>query len=303
MATAAQSQSADQTADQTSVYANIIHRFVVEDGFAESLVNLTEAGREYLESLPLQEPARSEFFRFLRVAAIGNAAERAAQSAPEPPELRELREAYAKIQQKQAMEQMEDQANQAKEATKDIWETTSSMRKGLRLTVKQIDDAFLYTMWMYIASFVMGIALIAAGIVSAFIHHGKDTETLSIALGGLGTATTLAFFFTKPPERLQSSRANLAQLQCALLVWFNDFLYQNGLLQILWPETQDPAKRPLVIPKIQHISRDILAHTNQILEMLQKYCKLIENPADRSDAGALLESIKRLVSASGRDAK
>jgi hypothetical protein len=112
------------------------------------------------------------------------------------------------------------------------------------------------------------VALIIAAIVSAL--YGK--QLLPMVLGGLGTANTLAFFFTKPPERLQSSRASLAQLQCALLNWFNDFFNQNALM------SQLSSGAKLDLAPYKALSETLMNHTEDMMSMLQKYCKLIENP-------------------------
>jgi hypothetical protein len=47
---------------------------------------------------------------------------------------------------------------------------------------------------------------------------------------------------------------------------------------------------------IQGISEDILTHTDQILKMLQNYCKLVEKqPAEASDFPAEVEGIKKAI--------
>jgi len=195
--------------DQAAAYAEIMHRAMVEDGFAEALSNFTEAGRSYLQNSPLSGPALYEILGLLRLSLKGVAVEE--QSAaptpppsepppPEPPVLEEAKIAFAMAQRKQAQD-----------AEKDTIEVAADMKGALCRTIRQMNLAFFYTMLMYIVSFVMGVSLIVAGIVSAFTGYGKDSKWLSMVLGAMGAATTLAFFFTKPPERLQSSRASLAQ--------------------------------------------------------------------------------------------
>ncbi len=274
------------------MYTEIIHRSQVEPGFAAALFSLTDAGRTYLERVPLSGPALYDLLCLLRLSVLGAAAAQQSAKPPSPPDPPEPdtpesleRKAYlAKAQ----FERDKEQFEQAKKSIKDTMDVAADMKSALRSTIAQIDRAFQYTMWMYIVSFFMGVALILAAIVSAFTGYGGHTQLLSMVLGGLGTATTLAFFFTKPPESLQSSRASLAQLQCALLAWFNDFFNQNSMIVSI------AAKQDFDKAAVQEVSRDILTHTDDILKMLQQYCKLIENPTDVSNA-SMLDSVKKVI--------
>jgi hypothetical protein len=151
------------------------------------------------------------------------------------------------------------------------------MKDGLKTTVTQIDEAFQSTMLMYQVSFYLGVALVVASIGFAAVTKGS---LLPMVLGGLGTADILTFFFTKPPERLQSSRASLAQLQIALLNWFNDVINQNAYLAQL---NQQGA---LDMNTFEHLSDVQMEHTERIMRVLQAYCKLIEGPADGTPPAA-----------------
>lgn len=205
---------------------------------------LTEAGKGTLEEAGLTGADQQEFLQILYAAVIGV----------------QQQEATAKGNQQRFDETML---------------VVSDMKNGLRDTIKQIDSAFKQTMWMYAVSFYLGVGLIIAATVSAF--YGK--QLLPVVLGGLGTANTLAFFFTKPPERLQSSRASLAQLQCALLNWFNDFLNRNALMIQISQDQMTSGKE--MDPKPYHLlSETLMKHTDEMMRMLQKYCKLVENPSD-----------------------
>jgi len=121
----------------------------------------------------------------------------------------------------------------------------------------------------------MGVALIAAAI--AFAWLGKE-PLLSMVFGGLGTANTLTFFFTKPPERLQSSRASLTQLQCALISWYSDFLNQQTLLlQLNMANELDPAQ-------FQAYSQEAVEHTDAWMKMLQQAVRQTHiKPARKKD--------------------
>ena len=75
-------------------------------------------------------------------------------------------------------------------------------------------------------------------------------------------------FLAKPQEKLQSSRANLAQLQAALYNWFMDSVNQNTLISLL-------QQRGASVEEMQQVLDSLMGHTDRTLEMMQKYCKLV----------------------------
>jgi hypothetical protein len=91
----------------------------------------------------------------------------------------------------------------------------------------------------------------------------------------MGTANALTFFLTNPPERLQSSRASLAQLQCALFNWFSDSYSQNTLGAWLLQDQQKSGK-PFDPKPFHDLSETLTNHTDKMMDMLQTHCKLIE---------------------------
>ncbi len=163
------------------------------------------------------------------------------------------------------------------ESLKETFDVITRMKDGLKKTVTQIDEAFQSTMLMYQVSFYLGVALVVASMGFAVV---EKTPLLPLVLGGLGTADILTFFFTKPPERLQSSRASLAQLQIALLNWFNDVINQNSYLAQL---NQHGALDLATFERLSDVQMD---HTERIMRVLQTYCKLIEGPSDATPPAA-----------------
>ena len=157
------------------------------------------------------------------------------------------------------------------DSLKETFAVVTRMKDGLKATVTQIDRAFQHTMLMYQVSFYMGVALIAAAIVFAIVNR---ESLLPVALGGMGTADVLTFFFTKPPERLQSSRASLAQLQIGLINWFNDLFNQNTYMGQL------NQQKSLDLATFERLSDVQMDHTERIMRVLQTYCKLVEGPVD-----------------------
>lgn len=89
----------------------------------------------------------------------------------------------------------------------------SEMKHGLKRTLEQIDLAFKSTMIMYQVSFYLGVCLVVTAVLVALM---SQNALLSAIFGGAGALDILAFFLMKPQGGLQSSRANLAQLQAAM---------------------------------------------------------------------------------------
>jgi hypothetical protein len=137
-------------------------------------------------------------------------------------------------------------------------ETADSFKGALRDTVKQIERGFRTTMVMYTVAFYLGVGLIVAATVMAFI---KDKPLLPIVFGTLGIADVIAYFITKPPQDLQFSRARLAQLQAAFFHWFMDYTNWNGLLMDQGDE--DSLKR---------VSAVLMANTEKTMELIDTYC-------------------------------
>ena len=144
-------------------------------------------------------------------------------------------------------------------------EVAKEMKEGLKRTLEQIDSAYRSTMLMYQVSFYLGVLLVIAAVVVAFM--GREA-LLSSVFGTLGMIDLLAFFLLKPQERLQSSRASLAQVQAALYNWFMDSVNLNTMMT-KYDQLGD-------LKGVAAVSESLMNHTDKTLEMLQKYCKLAE---------------------------
>jgi hypothetical protein len=144
-------------------------------------------------------------------------------------------------------------------------EVAKEMKEGLKRTLEQIDSAYRSTMLMYQISFYMGVLLVVAAVVVAFMDR---EPLLSSVFGALGMIDLLAFFLLKPQERLQSSRASLAQIQAALYNWFIDSVNLNTMMT-KYDQLGD-------LNSVAGVSESLMNHTDKTLEMLQKYCKLAE---------------------------
>ncbi len=140
-----------------------------------------------------------------------------------------------------------------------------AFKKGLVETVEQIDAGFRSSMLMYKVAFYLGVCLIITSIVYAFIDR---SSLLSIVFGSLGIMDILVFFITKPPQNIQSSRADLAQLQAAFTNWFFDTINWNTFLQYL------DRKNEVTFENVRKVSVELLSSTNKTMELIEKYCEL-----------------------------
>lgn len=144
-------------------------------------------------------------------------------------------------------------------------ETADKFKAGLRDTIEQIESGYSSVMTMYKVAFYLGIFLILFSLVLA-IWRGESL--LPIVFGGLGIADVIAYFITKPPQDLQNSRANLAQLQAAYFNWFIDVYNWNSYLSHLNQTGQINFKN------VKEVSETLLQNTDKTMELMEKYCEL-----------------------------
>lgn len=142
-------------------------------------------------------------------------------------------------------------------------QTAESFKSGLRKTVDQIERGFRSTMLMYEVAFYLGVGLVLAAVVMAFVSKEK---LLPMVFGGLGMVDVIAYFVTKPPQDLQFSRARLAQLQAAFFNWFIDYTNWNGALMAM---AQDGK---LDFNTMTTVSKVLMEHTEKTMELIDKYC-------------------------------
>jgi len=144
-------------------------------------------------------------------------------------------------------------------------DTADAFKAGLRTTVEQIDQGFRSTMRMYTVAFYLGVLLV---LVALYIAVVDGISLLSIVFGGLGVLDFLGFFFAKPAQNLQGSRANLAQLQAAYYNWFLDVYNWNSYLTHL-AQTQQ-----VDFAKVKEVSEQLMSNTDRTMVLMEKYCGL-----------------------------
>ncbi|PKO98230.1 MAG: hypothetical protein CVU14_08420 [Bacteroidetes bacterium HGW-Bacteroidetes-9] len=148
-------------------------------------------------------------------------------------------------------------------------QTSNGFKSGLVDSLHQIKQGFRSAMIMYTVAFYVGIGLILAAVVFAWLGKGS---LLPIAFAGLGVADLIAYFITKPPLELQKSRANLAQLQTAYYNWFIDLFNWNAVAS--GGET--------MINQYKIVSEMTLKNTERTMKMIEDYCEIASNTPDKT---------------------
>ncbi len=134
-------------------------------------------------------------------------------------------------------------------------------KEGLLDSVNQIKAGFRGVMIMYNIAFYVGILLIIASVVYAFI---SDNSLISIAFAGIGMIDIIIYFILKPPLDLQKSRANLAQLQSAYFNWLIDLSNWNSAA----------GSKEEVFQRYKEISEILIKNTEKTLQIIEDYCDL-----------------------------
>ena len=145
---------------------------------------------------------------------------------------------------------------------------------GLLGVVRQIDIGYRITMWMYTAAFALGMLMMLAALVGAFIRPGNT----NLYLAGLGAADVITFLIFKPAQDLQASRGNLAQLQAAFFAWINDVHNWNRYLDSLEKES---GKNAPPFDKAKEVSEIMVHNTERMVRLVGEYGKILAKlPAD-----------------------
>lgn len=151
-------------------------------------------------------------------------------------------------------------------------QVAEKFKEGLKSTIDQIDKGFRITQAMYIVTFYLGVVLILTSIVFAFTGGGS---LIPIVFAGLGMVDFIFFFVKKPPQELQKSRADLAQLQAAYYNWFVDWYNWNSfLVKIEYIPDADQ-----LFKHVKAVSDEVFEKTEKTLKFIRDYCEFIEGPS------------------------
>ena len=158
----------------------------------------------------------------------------------------------------------ENQIQFLKDQQQSTADTAHAFKEGLQNSLNQIESGFLSSMLMYKIAFYLGVGLIVISVIYAIFDK---SSLLPIIFGSVGTIDLLGFFITKPPQNIQASRADLAQLQAAFTNWFFDTYNWNSYLLHLDKTNQ------ISFEEMKNVSDALLNSTNKTMSLIEKYCE------------------------------
>lgn len=141
------------------------------------------------------------------------------------------------------------------------------LRASVIRVVKQIEEGFKAVMKMYVVAFYVGIILfVLAGLSGLILRE----DILTTVFGGLGTANFIAYFVNRPPEKLQVSRGNLAQLEMAIATWFSDVHNWNAVFGQVIAEAKTEEE---LIQNATKISAAVISNLREAMSAIDAYCE------------------------------
>ncbi len=137
-----------------------------------------------------------------------------------------------------------------------------------RRAIKTIPKTFTSLAIMYWGGFVLGVSVVIAAIIFAFIGKTAWVIPVFIALG-LGDIIVLTIIHT--PEKLLGSRAKLIQLQGVFYNWccVHDELYRY-IDMVIKQGLENPAG---AINEIKELIREMNDNTERMVNAMQNYKK------------------------------
>jgi hypothetical protein len=151
--------------------------------------------------------------------------------------------------------------DETKKSVSSTLDTAETFKKGLEITVIQINRGFQWTMYMYLMVFFIGLVFLG---MSAYMAITTGKEFISTIFGGMGMVSVLSFFFSKTPIELQRSRGELAQLQATLFNWYIDMINWNSYLL---------KNQETPLDEFRKISQEQMARTEQTVQLISKYIR------------------------------
>ncbi len=140
-----------------------------------------------------------------------------------------------------------------------------AVKKEINKVLFQIGSGFQWAKFIYIAVFFIGVLFTVTSIcASIFDIGGKDA---ALIFGGMGITDFAALFFFKPAEKLEKSRAKLAQLQAVYATWLND---SNIWSQFLKGKASSIG---ITMDEVEKISEKMISNTMRIAESMSDFLK------------------------------
>lgn len=166
-----------------------------------------------------------------------------------------------------------------KEQVKSTHATIERFKKGMQNALEEAESGYRITKWMYLVLFALGISLVAVAVVAGLAGRGDKWSTALGVVGGAGTVATLLFGQQKA---LESSRADLMQLEIAVFAWLDNSV-RLGTAASAMLQRSGPTPELL-----QEFWQQSHRATADVLELVQIYCEA--RPAAGSAAGKVAKT-------------
>ena len=152
--------------------------------------------------------------------------------------------------------------------------TVDRFKEGMRNAIAEAESGYRITKWMYVTLFVLGIALVALAAVCGVLGLGAAWGAGLAFVGGAGTVAAMLF---RQQGALESSRADLMQLQIAVSSWLDNIVRLNTVATTIGQSGKFDAAMLREIWQQSHKA------TEDVLKLVQTYC---ENRAPAALHGA-----------------
>lgn len=237
------------TEDRTSEWYRFLAGAVADPGTAQQLGNLVQRAmtdRDFaLATLGTNDSAAAH--RFLDVADAVLRGQK-------------VQADLAQTQRDMYLLQME----LGKEQVKSTHATIERFKKGMQNALEEAESGYRITKWMYLVLFALGISLVIVAVVAGVTGRGDKWSTALGVVGGAGTVATLLFGQQKA---LESSRADLMQLEIAVFAWLDNSV-RLGTAASAMLQRGGPTPELL-----QEFWKQSHRATAEVLELVQTYCE------------------------------
>ncbi|MEO7412851.1 MAG: hypothetical protein ABIZ81_05795 [Opitutaceae bacterium] len=151
-----------------------------------------------------------------------------------------------------------------REQAKSTHEIIERFKKGMRNALEEAEMGYRVTKWMYIILFALGIIVFVTGGIMGLLGRG---DAWSVTLGIVGGAATLTTLLFGQQKALESSRADLMQLEIAVFSWLDNSVRLSTSVQSL------TIKTGMTTELLQELWKQSHRATADVLDLVQTYCE------------------------------
>jgi hypothetical protein len=156
------------------------------------------------------------------------------------------------------------QADLARKQVKSTHDTIERFKTGMQNALEEAESGYRITKWMYLVLFSLGVSLVVIAVIVGLMGRG---DTWSTALGVIGGAGTIATLLFGQQKALESSRADLMQLEIAMFAWLDNSVRLGTSASVL---LQNGGPTPALLQEFWQQSHRATA---DVLELVQTYCE------------------------------